>query len=887
MSEIHKIFIKASRGALILTANKRLFRYLREKYDLWMQEQGKSAWATPQIYSYEGWLSLCLDKLGESWRLLNPHQERYLWEQQIENSSRGTPMELLQLSQTADQALKANHLLKEYDLLFNEDSATEDQRMFLTWRKQYQSSCEQYGWIDKSDVIKRICTALEAGTLTLTSQLILVGFDQLTPGLELLLAVAENKGTECEISVQETRESGKIIRFPAQDKRHEVESAALWTRRLLEQGETSIGIVVPDLVRQRRLIERVFLQQIDPLASVSLGYNDTAFSLSLGGALAEQGVIHAAITLLNIDLSISVDQISFLLRSPYLGGALKEADARALFDRKLRSYKQKSFRLTSIIAQTEKNPGLSLFHRILKTIRTEIGVKSSASPGLWAQRFADHLHALGWPGERTVVSSEYQAVTAWRVKVVEAMVMLDTIKPSMPRYQALNLLRQISNETEFQLEAPTGAVQVVGLLESSGLYFQHLWVMGMNETLLPARPQPNPFIPFALQEKYGMPHASAERELQFAEQVVERLQSASPDIVFSFVTREGDCSLRPSPLIEVCGEIGRPVFAASADPLSVIGGESDQQEQWLDNRGPGLQAGVAEGGIAILKDQAHCPFRAFVHHRLHCRALEEPVPGISAIMRGDLVHLALEHIWNQLGHRENLIRLAGTELDAVAHTQVENALKAYFQNRVVVDDFLLELEAERIEKLILEWLTEVETGRENFKVIATERQLVSRIGELQVRIKVDRIDQLEDGSRIIIDYKTGTDFKADDFLSSPLIEPQLPVYAIADVQNHADGVAFAQVRKGGCRFVGIVREKGLLGRVKDLSGFSQADELDIHDWAELLVVWKREIHQLAEDFVSGKADVSPYDLERSCRFCDLMGICRIQETVSISGSADE
>ena len=887
MSGINQIFVKASHGALVLTANKRLFRYLREKYDLWMQEQGKSVWPTPQIYSYEGWLALCLDMLGDSWRLLTPHQERYLWEQQIENSSRGTPLELLQLSQTADQALKANHLLKEYDLLFHENSATEDQRMFLRWQKHYQLRCERHGWIDKSDMIKKICSALETGALTLSPQLFLVGFDQLTPGLEALLAVAERNGTECENIVRDIHESGKVIRFPARDKRHEVESAAHWTRRLLEQGEKSIGIVVPDLVQQRRLIERVFRHQIDPLASVSLAYNDTAFSLSLGGPLAEQGVIHAAIAFLNIDLSVSIGQISFLLRSPYLGGALSEADARALFDRRLRSYKQKNFKLTSIIAQTEKNPGLSIFHQILKTIRTEILEKSTVSPGFWGQRFADHLHALGWPGERAIVSSEYQAVTSWRVKVVEAMVMFDTIKSSLTRYQALSLLRQISNETEFQLEGPTGAVQVVGLLESSGLYFQHLWVMGMNETRLPARPQPNPFIPFSLQQNYGMPHASAERELQFAEQVVDRLKSASPDIVFSFVTREGDCILSPSPLIEDCGEIGMPLLAESADPLNAIGEGSDQLEQWLDNQGPGLQTGVAPGGIAILKDQAHCPFRAFVHHRLHCRALEEPVPGISAIMRGDLVHLALEQIWKQLRHRENLIHLATAELDAVVHTQVENALKEYFLNRAGIDDLLLKLETERIEKLILEWLTQVECERDDFEVVATEQQLDSRIAELQVRIKVDRMDQLGDGSRIIIDYKTGTDFKADDFLSSPLIEPQLPFYAIADAQSHADGVAFAQVRKGGCRFIGIVREKGLLGKVKDLSGFPQADELDIHDWAGLLVVWKQEIHQLAEDFVSGKADVSPYDTERSCRFCDLSGICRIQDAEISTGSDNE
>jgi len=49
------------------------------------------------------------------------------------------------------------------------------------------------------------------------------------------------------------------------------------------------------------------------------------------------------------------------------------------------------------------------------------------------------------------------------------------------------------------------------------------------------------------------------------------------------------------------------------------------------------------------------------------------------------------------------------------------------------------------------------------------------------------------------------------------------------------------------------------------------------DWAELLVFWRQQIDQLAEDFVAGEAVVQPYDLTKSCQYCDLSGICRIQD----------
>jgi len=115
----------------------------------------------------------------------------------------------------------------------------------------------------------------------------------------------------------------------------------------------------------------------------------------------------------------------------------------------------------------------------------------------------------------------------------------------------------------------------------------------------------------------------------------------------------------------------------------------------------------------------------------------------------------------------------------------------------------------------------------------------------------------------------------------------LPVYAVSDPDHPADGIAFAQLRKGTCRFVGLVRDKGLLGKVKDLSRFSQTEDLGINDWAELLAFWHREVHQLAEDFARGKAEVKPFSQEKSCRYCDLSGICRIDEVVCLRGEENE
>lgn len=882
-----KVISAAATGALVLTANKRLFRHLRDCFDQQMLAEGKSVWSTPQIVSYEGWLNRCLDDLGEGWRLLNPQQQLCLWEQQIENSSRGTTLELLQLSKTAEKALQAHRLLNEYDLSLDSQSLTEDQQVFRCWQQNYREQCQRHEWLDQGDLARRICSALTNGQLDLPQQVLLVGFDQLSPGLVLLMETVQRAGGRCvELSLQ-SEHAGQMTCYAARDSQHEIESAARWTRHLLDQGVESIGVVVPDLQMRRSQIERIFREQIDPEATLALQDEEVIFSLSLGGPLAAQGVVYAALEFLGVGRYLTLDQTSFLLRTPYLDGAKKEADSRALFDLKLRSFRQLKFKLSRLVALLEEKAELAELFQIFKKINLNRKVNDRVLPGVWANRFAEELQSIGWPGDRSLASSEYQAINVWQEKALSQLVALDSLLPPISRQRALNLLRRISQDIEFQLEGPTGPVQVVGLLESSGLNFQHLWVMGLGETVLPGRPQPNPFIPIKLQQLHDMPHASATRELQFAEQVITRLKFASNNIVFSYPLRDGDCDLRPSPLIPVCDLKTPPALADFQDLSFLLQSRNDRLESLADRRGPKLNKEEVEGGTGLLKDQAHCPFRAFFHHRLHANSFAEPTPGIAPMERGDLLHLVLEKIWKKLQNHTNLVELTEEKRNQLIQAQVSAVLDSYFLNRVAPTEQLLLLEAERLVVLVQEWLENVEIKRDYFQVLETEKEHVEKIGSLKIRIQVDRIDQLEKGQRIVIDYKTGADLHAEEFLSQPLVEPQLPIYAVADASSVAEGIAFAKVRRGECRLLGVVKEKGLLGRVRELSSYSQAEELGITTWDDLLTFWQQQLNQLADDFVAGEAVVKPYDLIKSCQYCDLTGLCRVQERSAESGAVDD
>ena len=175
--------------------------------------------------------------------------------------------------------------------------------------------------------------------------------------------------------------------------------------------------------------------------------------------------------------------------------------------------------------------------------------KGRQLPSRWSQHFADWLQLLRWPGNRPLSSHEYQSRQTF-LETLAALAALDEVLGPVSASEAVRRLLRMCSERVFQPKTTGPApVQVLGVLESAGLEFDALWVMGMNDHVWPPSPHPNPFLPAALQQANGTPHASAEVELAFAQQVQARLLRAAPIVIFSYSRLAGERMLRPSPLL--------------------------------------------------------------------------------------------------------------------------------------------------------------------------------------------------------------------------------------------------------------------------------------------------------------------------------------------------
>lgn len=274
------------------------------------------------------------------------------------------------------------------------------------------------------------------------------------------------------------------------------------------------------------------------------------------------------------------------------------------------------------------------------------------------------------------------------------------------------------------------------------------------------------------------------------------------------------------------------------------------------------QVQLVKGGATLLKEQAECPFKAFAHYRLGLRELTLGRAVLDPMQKGLIVHAVLEKIWEQLKSQHALLNLTEEEREHLIASQVDLTLGQL--NMAGRKKLIQKLERARLINLIRAWLKQ-EALRPPFSISGTELNELVTLGSLQFKIRLDRVDTIAEGKKLVIDYKTG-EVSAKSWLEERLTEPQLPLYAVA---HAAEGALFASLKVGKMGFVGIVKERSeAFDRVQVLEGGK--------DWASQRAKWREQLEALAEEYQSGELQVAPID-QKACLYCDLASLCRIKE----------
>ncbi|WP_434515064.1 PD-(D/E)XK nuclease family protein [Dechloromonas sp. ARDL1] len=874
---------------LTLCATTRLAQTLRGEVPA-----GRRVWQTRRALTLAQWLSglaeeAALSGVAELPTALDPFAERLLWEKVIAGSlTEAAP--LFDIQGMAASAAEAQALCRVWQLKPGGQQLSDEARLFIGWQTEFERRCRTDGWIDAAGLHRQLIGLIEAGHFALPATVLFAGFDRFTPLERDLMAVLATRGVEVGQESMTFCEAPRQTVHACADLDAECALVVAWAQQILADSPNArLGIVAPNLAGVRDRLEFLLDDVLHPLLIRSdAAEHPRCFNFSLGRALADIPLVRVALDLLSLGGSrakIEQGRLSALLLAGGWSAAEAEADGRAQLDAAVRRSLPYFTTPRAILGLAERlsADAPSLCPRSMAALSVFVEASERAPrkqlPGRWTGVFRAVLAAAGWPGDRPLSSHEYQARRAFG-EVLDSFGRFDTLLGPLGFAEAVRRLSQLCRQRLFQPETRgKPAIQVLGVLESAGLSFDALWVMGLNDDQWPPPPRPNPLLPAELLRAAGASHASAEVELDFARRVHARLSQAAPEVRYSYALADGNRLLRPSPLLAKLPV--QPVEpAALATVARQLAAEAGGVVEQIDDAvAPPVSDGEkVSGGSWLLRAQAICPAWAYYQYRLGGEAMEVPVEGLDPAARGTLVHAALEAFWRTVQTSAALAALSGEACRKVIESAVAVAIQTFeTERRMTLPARFRVLEAARLHKLLDVWLQVERQRGQAFSVIACEQPAEVEIDGIKVKMVVDRIDRLDDGRQLIIDYKTGAGIDTKNWAGQRITEPQLPIYA-ALVNDEVAAVVFAKVLLDKPAFAGVADEKDILPGVQGVGDERQKifDPAEFPDWIAVITHWRERLHAVAGEVKAGVAGVSFAD-EKGLQYCEVLPLLRLPE----------
>lgn len=822
-------------------------------------------------------------------QLMNGAEERFVWAQVIENSKSTIP--LLNPEETAAQVSQSYQDIKQWDLwekLIDGEAHFQsnlDVETFIQWAKDYQAICQTKQLIGLVDCSAELIENFNCGENSfLPSEILLSNFDD-PPPLYARLFSSLKELTQVSSSKDESENATTdIIRYAFPDRDQEIKCCAQWALDLCQrQPNAHIGVILPSAVSDKgkiiRCFDETFRQQnaLTPLDKEVL-FNSTGDA----APLTDFAVVHDALSLLTLIFSeLDSNEVCRLLQSPFLFPENEEASSllqAQLLARRVLSSRCSAAELSSIVGRSDHPASSPKFSRSLLDAKSLIRERPiSNSPRQWAALFKTVLELFNWPGDSFSVD-EKKLLTLWN-EGLELFASSGTSLGVLGYTQALQKLRSVlKNLSPRPGFSSKRQLSLYTVSEAVGLRFDHAWLLGFDDQSWPQPSSPSPFLPYELQRDYNMPASHGENQFTIASQSFKALVAAvDSKLVFSHFETESDQEFRASSFIKSTQHITPP--SADSWPLSSYSQKTPNIPLSVFNDEaplPLTESELVKGGQSVLSNQSSCPFRGFAKHRLKATPLDPFVSGLSSMARGTALHIAMEVFYSKIDTLESLRNMRADILAELINEACSEAVK-FLQSsysRIMTPRFSA-IEQSRLEGL-LSLFIDLEKTRNDFFVIAQEKKYQWQHGNLSLTLKVDRIDQLEDGGLALIDYKTGKHTASkQSWLEDRPEDMQLPLYFVAASSVEEQpvttlSIAHANIEK--IEFAGLTATSSFGSKLKPID----QDDKIAFSWQELTTLWHQRVTVIAEQFSQGQSNVDPVNDSKTCEYCGLQPLCRVQ-----------
>lgn len=365
---------------------------------------------------------------------------------------------------------------------------------------------------------------------------------------------------------------------------------------------------------------------------------------------------------------------------------------------------------------------------------------------------------------------------------------LTEIIQKYPHFNDIQALKQLFNQVVGSASAPfigepLRGLQIMGVLETRTLDFDHIVLVNVNESVLPSGKTVNSFIPNDLKRAFGLP-LYLEKDAIYAYHFYRLLQRAN-DIVITydsetdtfgkgeksrFVTQLQLEMQVSHPNIKISEEVALyPEFPNALDnTITIIKDEDILAPIYSKAISNDAFGALSPSGLITFKE---CPLKFYFRYSAKLKETKEVEESAEANTFGSILHLSLENLYKEsIG--QILTEAELKEKLKLTENTVHNSFTTFFDNPDIIGKSILQKEVIKVyvDKLIKNDITFVNKLLKENQFITLKNLEQEFSAPLQVEIKglsttiyikgkIDRIDAYAGKTRII-DFKSS--IKASD-----------------------------------------------------------------------------------------------------------------------------
>ena len=362
------------------------------------------------------------------------------------------------------------------------------------------------------------------------------------------------------------------------------------------------------------------------------------------------------------------------------------------------------------------------------------------------------------------------------------------------------LVTQVIQSTKIPFHGePAEGIQIMGVLETRNLDFDHVLMLSCNEGNMPRGVSDTSFIPYSIRKAYGL--TTVDHKVAIYEHYFHRLLQRAKDVtlVYNNATNDGQTGEMSRFMLQQMVEREQPIRYRTLQagqqtvpkrPQPLI--KTNEVMEILKTRFSSEKGGISPTAISTY---LRCQLRFFYHY---VGNLIEPDDNdedlIDNRIFGNIFHKAAQMVY------ERLMTLTGNHITALA---IDDLLKSAIEIEQTVDDAFrtelfqitdphrkvpaydgLQLINREVIIRYVRQLLETDRRFTPFSILGLEKPVKMPLEWTMVRGYIDRLDKITDPEtgkeRIrVIDYKTGAKKQKDLPDVAAIFDP-------ANVKDHSD-----------------------------------------------------------------------------------------------------